>query len=574
MNNFDRKVATVQQKVKAVQWYATGDSLQADEASSGVFEELQTALEELWVAEEELLQQNEELAAARQAAERERQRYQELFKLAPDGYLVTDAAGTIQEANHAAATLLAVPQERLPGKPLVVFVVAAERHAFRTQLNRLTQVQRVQDWHVRMQPREGAPWHAALSVTAAPDRQGKVGRLRWLLRDISASKRLEEQLQQSQKMQAIGTLAGGIAHDFNNILQVILGYTTLAQSDVPQQGTTWGKLQNVLTASRRAKELVEQLLTFSRRSEPQRRPVQLHLVVQEVLSLLHGSLPATIDIRKALDPTAGTVLADPIQMHQVLVNLCTNAEYAMRGRSGVLEIRLDRADVDPGFAVDHPPLQAGNYARLTVRYTGDGMEQAVMASIFEPFFTTKGAGKGSGMGLAVVHGIIVSHHGIITVESTPGHGTTFAIYLPLVEEVAAEEPPPQEVTSSGMARLLFVDDESNLADLSKVVLEGLGYQVVVCTDSYEALAVFRAEPQAFDLVITDQTMPHMTGDLLAGALRRIRPDIPIILCTGFSHTMDAQKAKTLGMDAFLMKPVTTHDWERTIQRVLAQRREG
>jgi PAS domain S-box-containing protein len=573
MDYLDRKVVAVQQKVKVLQWYATAEVEQVDGGPSEVLEELQTALEELWVAEEELRQQNDELVAARQAAELERQRYQELFEFAPDGYLVTDALGTIREANRAATAMLAVPQERMLGKPLAVFVVEAERHAFRTQLNRLPQVHRVHDWEVRLQPREGAPLQVALSVAATSDQQGKVGSLRWLLRDISASKRLEEQLRQSQKMQAIGTLAVGIAHDFNNMLQAILGYTTLAQADVPQQESTWQDLQEVLIASRRAKELVQQILTFGRRSEPTRQPVQLHLVVQEVLSLLRGSLPTTIDIRQYLDPTADTVLADPLQLHQVLVNLCTNAEYAMRGMGGILEIRLDRADVDTGFAADHPPLQPGKHARLTVRDTGGGMEPTVMARIFEPFFTTKGVGEGSGMGLAVVHGIIANHGGAITVESTPGHGTTFTVYLPRVEDVAAEEPPLQAAVRHGMGgRILFVEDESTLARLSKIVLEELGYEVVICTDSRRALDVFQAEPQGFDLVITDQTMPHMTGDVLAGTLRHIRPDIPLILCTGFSHTMDAEKAKTLGIDAFLMKPVALHDWELTIQRVLARQR--
>jgi signal transduction histidine kinase/ActR/RegA family two-component response regulator len=470
--------------------------------------------------------------------------------------------------------MLALPQERLLGEPLVVFVVEAERRAFCTRLNRLARAQRVQDWEVRLQPREGSPLYVALSVTATSEQQGKGGSLRWLLRDISASKRLEEQLRQSQKMQAVGTLAGGIAHDFNNMLQAILGYTTLALAGIPPQSPAWHDLREVLIASRRAKELVQQILAFSRSSEPTRQPMQLHRVVQEVLSLLRGSLPSTIDIRQHLDPTAGTMLADPLQLHQVLVNLCTNAEYAMRGMDGVLEIRLDRTEVETRFAADHPPLQPGNHVRLMVRDTGCGMEPTVMARIFEPLFTTKGVGEGTGMGLAVAHGIIANHGGAITVESTPGHGTTFTVYLPWVEEAAVEEPPLREAVPQGMGgRILFVEDENSLARLHKILLEELGYEVVLCTDSRQALDVFQVEPQGFDLVITDQTMPHMTGDMLVAAWRRIRPDIPVILCTGFSYTMDTEKARKLGIDAFLMKPVALHDWEQTIQHVLARQRE-
>jgi PAS domain S-box-containing protein len=385
--------------------------------------------------------------------------------------------------------------------------------------------------------------------------------------------RLEEQLRQTQKLEAIGTLAGGIAHDFNNILTAILGFTELALYDVPQDSAAWCNLQEAFTAGKRAKDLVQQILAFSRQSKQEYKPVQLHLIVKEALTLLRASLPATINIRQHIAPRAGTVLADPTQMHQVLMNLCTNAEHAMRETGGVLEVRLEAVEVDADFAAVHPELTPGPHLRLTVRDTGYGMKHEVMERIFEPFFTTKDLGEGTGMGLAVIHGIITSHGGAITVASAPGHGTTFEVYLPRIDRTAGPEARPEEAIPGGHERILFVDDEDALARLGQALLERLGYEITVRTSSIEALEVFRVAPQRFDLVITDQTMPNMTGEVLARELRRIRPDIPIILCTGFSYMMTAEKAQTLGIDAFLMKPLVTRDLGLAIRQVLDSRQQ-
>lgn len=374
--------------------------------------------------------------------------------------------------------------------------------------------------------------------------------------DITKRMRLEEQLLQARKMEAIGTLAAGIAHDFNNILAAILGYTELATYDVPQDSRTWHNLQEVLTAGHRAKDLVRQILTFSRQYEQERKPVQLHLIVREVLKLLRASIPTTIDIQQHLE-TEGTVLADPTQMHQVLLNLCANAAYAMRQTGGVLEIRLEAVEVTESFATLHPPLYPGPHLRLTVRDTGQGMPPEVMERIFEPFFTTKPAGEGTGMGLSVVHGIIAKHEGVITVESTPGQGTTFTIYLPRLDGTTAHEASTEGTLPLGRECILFVDDEGTLAQLGRQMLTQLGYTVVTRTSSVEALEAFRAAPHHFDLVITDQTMPNMTGEQLAKELLHLRPDIPIILCTGFSHTLTEERARELGIQAFLLKPFTS-----------------
>jgi len=392
-----------------------------------------------------------------------------------------------------------------------------------------------------------------------------------VFRDISERKHLEEQLRQAQKMEAIGTLAGDIAHDFNNVLAAMLGYTELAMLDVPSSSLLYSRLQAVLTAGQRAKDLVQQILAFSRPTQMARHPLQLHMLIKEALTLLRASLPSTIEIRHHLSPDAGAVLADASQMHQVLLNLCTNAEYAMRETGGILEIRLEAAEVDAASTPAHANLTPGSYVRLTVRDTGPGIPPDVLARVFEPFFTTKGPGEGTGMGLALVHGLVASHEGAITVASVPGQGATFEVYLPRVAASPATDAPHAEPLPRGQGHILLVDDEAAVAHVGQVVLEHLGYRVSVCLSSLEALETFRAAPQRYDLVITDQTMPRLSGDALIRALRSVRPDIPVILCTGFSHTMDAETAEALNIDAFLTKPWSAHELASTIQQVLARK---
>ena len=430
---------------------------------------------------------------------------------------------------------------------------------------------------------DGQPIYVAISGRPIHDAAGGIVGYRGVTRDITARLYAEEQLRQAQqdaqrrqaqKMEAIGVLAGGIAHDFNNLLGAILGYTDLALHEVAPSAPVAQYLQEVLTAGRRAQSLVLQILTFSRASEPERIPVQLRLIVKEALKLLRASLPTTIDIRQDIDHDDGTVLADPTQMHQVLMNLCANAEYAMRDTGGILEVRLDTVELDTGAVAHYAELVPGSYVRLTIRDTGHGIPPEVATRVFEPFFTTKGVGQGTGMGLAVVHGIVTSHGGAITLQSTPGQGTTCEVYLPRLDMVVDDTTSRDESLPVGKGVILFIDDEEAIARVSQQMLERLGYQAVVRTSSLAALETFRQTPHHFDLVITDQTMPHMTGEALACELRRIRPDIPIILCTGFSHTIDAKKALAQGIDAFLMKPLVARDLGLAIQHVLEQRAVG
>ncbi len=387
--------------------------------------------------------------------------------------------------------------------------------------------------------------------------------------DITERKLLEVQLRQMQKMDAIGTLAGGIAHEFNNMLAGMLGFAQLASSEVPPASRASEYLQEVCTAGNRAKGLVQQVLAFSHPNPHDREPVQFSQVLQEALKFLRASLPTTIEIQQKILPESGMVLADATQLHQVLMNLCTNAEYAMRATGGTLEVVVDTVEMDVDFATHHPQAHQGRYMRLRVRDTGTGIPSETVERIFDPFFTTKGIGEGAGMGLAIVHGIVTSHGGVITVESMPGEGTTFTICLPrLVSEAETAGDRSHHVMPQGIGRILFVDDEAILVRLGQVLLTELGYEVTSYTSSLEALAAFRAAPDGFDVVITDQTMPNMTGEQLSRELRQYRPDIPIILCTGFGHVINAESAREQGIDAYCMKPVSAEEYTTTIQKVL------
>lgn len=390
---------------------------------------------------------------------------------------------------------------------------------------------------------------------------------------ITARKRLEAQLIQVQKMEAIGTMAGGIAHDFNNLLAAILGYTDLMLREVPDADSRMGGyLQEVRRAGLRAKTLVQQILTFSRRTEHVRVPVSLPSLLEETLAFLRPSLPETITIRRHLDSPVGLVLADPTQLQQMLLNLCTNAVQAMRQSGGTLDLRLETVQIDAVAGMRLPSLTPGPYVRLTVTDSGHGIGPEIIDRIFEPFFTTKGPGEGTGMGLALVHGIVTSYNGTVTVASTPGRGTTFTIHLPQSAPAAAEVVRAAAPLAAESPRVLFVDDEVALVRLGQAIFTQLGYEAVVCSSGTEALALVRQAPERFDLVITDQTMPRMTGLALIQELRQLRPDIPIILCTGFSYTVPVETVQRLGIDLVLRKPIDMQDLAQALHQVQHARR--
>ena len=383
---------------------------------------------------------------------------------------------------------------------------------------------------------------------------------------------LSTQLHQAQKMEALGTLAGGIAHEFNNTLSAILGFSDLIRYEEPPGSRTSQHIREVLAAGHRAKDLVQQILAFSRGTSVERSPQPLHLIVQQGLPLLYSSLPSSITIRHNCEVPVGNVLANATQVQQVVMNLCTNAEHAMRYTGGEIDIELDTVGIDTTSTAEHPHLLPGPYARLTVRDTGHGMSPSLQGRIFDPFFTTKEYGAGTGMGLAIVHGIVRDHGGAITVSSTPDIGTTFRVYLPQIESAPTAPADPHPSPPHGSGRILFVDDEGELVRMTQKMLTHLGYDVCAVNRSQDALARFRAAPHDFDLVITDQTMPDITGDRLTQELRQLRPDIPVILCTGFSHVMDEAKALALGIDAFLFKPLVLNDLALAIRKVLNKQR--
>ncbi len=385
--------------------------------------------------------------------------------------------------------------------------------------------------------------------------------------DITEVKKMEADLRQAQKMEAIGTLAGGIAHDFNNILASILGYTELALEDADKGTVLEENLREVLVAGKRARELVQQILAFARRSDERVKPIQVRSIAKETLKLIRSTLPSNIAIEQNIASEA-SILGNPTQVHRILMNLCTNAGHAMEQTGGTLRIDLIDDFVKSGGAGPHDELKSGHYLILSVADTGSGIPADILPSIFEPYFTTKGPGQGTGMGLAMVHGIVESYGGKIFVESEVGRGTVFSIYLPVAGSHSVKYENDNEPLPSGHERILLVDDELPITQMGRQTLERLGYSVVTETDSRKALTLFQTAPDAFDLVITDMTMPHMTGDILAAEMTRIRGDIPVILCTGYSRNLSEEKAARLPVRALAFKPIIKKDLAVTIRKIL------
>jgi len=379
----------------------------------------------------------------------------------------------------------------------------------------------------------------------------------------------ERQLRQAQKMEAVGTLAGGIAHDFNNMLTPILGYTEMAIDRIRSENRARGYLEEVVKASLRAKELANQILTFSRRSERQGKPMSVAPILKEVLALQRAALPASIEIRRVIRTERDVVVANPTQIHQVLMNLCANAAHAMRHRGGLLEVVMTDFVLGSRSTSEFSNLQPGRYLRISVKDTGMGMDGETAERIFEPFFTTKRRDEGTGMGLAVVHGIVTALKGAITVDTAVGEGSVFHVILPALESLPEEERVDIGDLPKGTGRILFVDDEPEIAAMEAEMLASLGYEPVVVTRGAEALALFEKDPSAFDLVITDQVMPNMAGTELAERMLALRRDIPIILCTGFSERIAERQAWALGIADILLKPVIRHDLAKAIHRALA-----
>ena len=381
---------------------------------------------------------------------------------------------------------------------------------------------------------------------------------------------LEQQLIQSQKMEAIGTLAGGIAHDFNNVLAAIMGYVELAMFDAPPGSKVLEELEQVLKATHRASELVRQILTFSRKTGQEREPLDPKPLVSEVLKLIRATLPTTIEIRQHLETDGAQLEANATQLHQVIMNLCTNAAHAMEESGGILEVRLDRRRL-AGAAAGLSGVSPGRYMEIQISDTGHGIAPALKQRIFDPYFTTKAQGKGTGMGLAVARGIVQSHGGAIDVMSEPGKGTCFSVLLPISAAISDHSGVDRQPLPKGAESVLFIDDEPVLVDMGVQMLKRLGYQVEGCDQALLALKLFQEDPYRFDLVISDTTMPNMTGDTLLSRMLALRPNLPTILCTGYSEQMTPEKTSNAGIAALLMKPLSINHLAHTLRDTLDAR---
>jgi len=494
-----------------------------------------------------------------------------------EAVITTDRRLTVTFCNQAAENLTGWQAVDAHGRPLTAILRLLDeptRQPLTVALDQVVQqgiVMGLGEQTLLMRP-DGYVRAIAGCATPIRDTQGQVQGLVLVVRDITAPRGIEAQLLQSQKLAAIGTLAGGIAHEFNNVLASIIGFTELTVDDVSPESRAWHNLQKVLQAGLRAKQVVQQLLAFSRQSPPVRESVQLDQIMREALTLLRASLPSTITLQYYGKPGGGPVLADPAQMHQVVMHLGANAADAMRHTGGRLEVSLDTVQV-LAEAADPPHLSPGDYVRIRVRDTGCGMSPEVQERIFEPFFTTKDVGEGTGLGLATVHGIVSSHGGTITVSSRRGRGTTFTVYLPQRERATAPTPPAPVPLLQEQGCALMIDDEAMLVQLGCTQLKRLGYEAVGCTDSRVALDTFRAAPTRFDFVITDSTMPGMTGMTLARELQRLRPDLPVILCSGSHEGLDPERAAARGIAAVLLKPWSPQELAHTIQRVCQPSRQ-
>jgi PAS domain S-box-containing protein len=504
----------------------------------------------------------------RKMAEEERIRLAAAMEQASDNIIITDKDEQILYVNPSFERLTGFTREEIVGSDFRILRSGKHDERFYTEMWETVSSGEVWTGRVSGRMKNGTLREFETRISPIRDGSGEIVNFVSVNRDVTHEVALESQLLQAQKMEAIGTLAGGIAHDFNNILTAIIGYTELSMSVIPKDASIRKHLTAVLDAGLRAKDLVSQILAFSRQSDSSRTLVRVSSMVKEVLKLIRATLPASIELRQEIQSDEAEICADPTQIHQVLMNLCTNAADAMMEKGGTLGVRLVEVELEPEMVERYLDLNRGPYLRLTVTDTGQGIDPEVMERIFDPFFTTKGPGKGTGMGLAVVHGIVKSHGGFITVHSELGKGTTFDAYFPLIMSGNAPAPEATVTLPGGNERILFVDDEPGLVDLGQRMLKSLGYDVTPITNAILALETFSTTPYKFDLVIADQAMPGLTGEELAKELMHIRPDIPIILCTGFREVIPQKTAKAMGIREFVMKPFVIMNLAETIRRVL------
>jgi PAS domain S-box-containing protein len=510
----------------------------------------------------------------RQALQQSEERLRIVFETFPDPVTIIQAEeGRCIDVNSAFTRVTGWTYDEVVGKTAADLDIWHDPKEREKLIAGIAENGRVENLEAQFRLKDGRLITALMSATLIILRNKP--HILTITRDISELKttqqereQLRTRLIQAQKMEAIGTLAGGIAHDFNNILGAIIGYAEMALYDTQKGSMEHYNIEQVLKAGHRAKDLVKQILAFSRKSEQDKRIIFLTPIIKEVLKLLRASLPTTIEIKMDIEPHLDAIFADPTQIHQVMMNLCTNSAHAMGDKGGILKVSLHNVNLNSKAASQYPELNPGAYVKLSISDTGCGMDSATMQRIFDPYFTTKEQDKGTGMGLAVVHGIVKGHAGGIHVDSSVSEGTCFDILFPVIEKQIISETEELKALPTGNETILCVDDEQSLIELAKNMLKKLGYRVETRTLPVEAIEVFKAAPDKFDLVISDMTMPAMTGAGLAKKLMQIRPEIPVIICTGYSEQIDESRAKELGIKGFLMKPFTIRELSKTVRQVL------
>jgi two-component system cell cycle sensor histidine kinase/response regulator CckA len=512
-----------------------------------------------------------------------KRRLADIIDFLPDATLVIDRSGTVIAWNHAMEEMTGVPSSEMVGKGNYEYAIPfyGERRPILVDLilsshdileNQYKFIKREKDRIIVETDVPKVRGHKRiLWGTAAPivNTQGEIVGAIESIRDTTERRELETQLIRAHKMESIGTLAGGIAHDFNNILTSIIGFTDMTIHELKDPDLVQN-LGFVMKSCDRAKDLVSQILTFSRQSEQSKIPIEIDGFVKDSIKLIRSLLPRTIDIRTRINGQPSTVISDPAHIYQILMNLSANAAHAMRENGGILEIALEKIEIPGQDGITVNNLHAGNFVRISVSDTGHGISEAIIDRIFDPFFTTKPAGEGTGLGLSVVYGIVRDHGGSIEVQSAPGKGSTFHVYLPAIDSSSLPIEYLDEELPQGRERILFVDDEDSIMLLGKRMLQSLGYEVTAKSNSVEALDAFRFQPEKFDLVVTDMTMPNMTGLSLSKEILQIRPNLPIILCTGYSELVNENTFKQYGIKSFIMKPFSRKDIAKIIRQALDQ----
>ena len=510
----------------------------------------------------------------RRRGEEDRARLITAIEQADEGVIITDPAGAIVYVNPAFERMTGYASDEILGENPRFLKSEGQDETQYAAMWRMLHDGR--PWRGRLINRRKSGERFCKDMTISPvrDESGAVVNYVAVSRDISHEVNLENQLRQAQKVEAIGTLAGGIAHDFNNILQAVLGFNDLILETCEPGSETHECATEIRDAGRRAVDLVRQILSFSRQTEQRRSPILLQPVIKECLKLMRRALPTTVAMVQDIDAECGAVQADPTQIHQVIMNLCANAWHAMREQGGALEVTYCAVGPQPRLSAELLHESQRHYARLSVRDNGVGMTRDILERLYDPYFTTKIPGEGTGLGLATVQGIVTAHEGEIIVESEPGAGSVFHIYLPICPEpaVGEEDPPDDHAALRGREQVLFVDDEETIVHLGCMALERFGYRVTGCSGSLEALMVFRNEPTRFDVVVTDLTMPTMRGDELARVFLQIRPELPIIICTGYSEVVDEETAKAIGVRSYVMKPMVGTELARAIREACGGKR--